>query len=148
MLQKAVIGSVFGMLLLPFLSAQTWTADNGNGTFTNPLFYDEFSDPDMIRVGKDFYLTGTTMHSMPGLPILHSRDLVNWHFVGYAVDRLDLGPAPRIGWTTAKRSMARIFGHRAFATTTARSTSSAMSTDRRRRYFAPLTPRARGRAPE
>ena len=52
---------------------QTWTPDNGNGTFTNPLFYDEFSDPDMIRVGDDFYLTGTTMHSMPGLPVLRSR---------------------------------------------------------------------------
>jgi xylan 1,4-beta-xylosidase len=53
-----VIGSLFGALLLPLLSAQTWTADNGNGTFTNPLFYDEFSDPDMIRVGQDFYLSG------------------------------------------------------------------------------------------
>lgn len=76
--------------------AQTWTADNGNGTFTNPLFFDEFSDPDMIRVGSDFYLTGTTMHSMPGLPILHSRDLVNWEFLSYALDRLDLGPSFRL----------------------------------------------------
>ncbi len=74
----------------------TWMADNGNGTYTNPLFYDEFSDPDMIRVGNDYYLTGTTMHSMPGLPILHSNDLVNWDFVGYAVDKLDLGPAYRL----------------------------------------------------
>jgi beta-xylosidase len=76
--------------------AQTWTADNGNGTFTNPLFFDEFSDPDLIRVGRDFYLTGTTMHSMPGLPVLHSRDLVNWRFLSYALDRLDLGPAFRL----------------------------------------------------
>ena len=74
----------------------TWTADNGNGTFSNPLFYDEFSDCDLIRVGKDFYLTGTTMHSMPGLPILHSRDLVNWRFLAYALDTLDLGPAFRL----------------------------------------------------
>lgn len=74
----------------------TWTADNGNGTFTNPLFYEEFSDPDMIRVGEYFYLTGTTMHSMPGLPILRSRDLVNWEFVAYAMDKLDLGPAYRL----------------------------------------------------
>ena len=55
----------------------SWAADNGNGTYSNPLFYDEFSDPDMIRAGPDYYLTGTTMHTMPGLPILHSRDLVN-----------------------------------------------------------------------
>ena len=67
-------------------TAQTtsWTADNGNGTFTNPLFYDEFSDPDVIRVGDDYYLAGTTMHSVPGLVILHSKDLqiqhLNFHF--------------------------------------------------------------------
>ena len=74
----------------------TWTADNGNGTYTNPLFYDEFSDPDLIRVGNDYYLTGTTMHAMPGLPVLHSKDLVNWEFMSYAMDKLDLGPAYRL----------------------------------------------------
>ena len=76
--------------------ATTWTPDNGNGTFTNPLFYDEFSDPDMIKVGPWFYLTGTTMHTMPGLPVLRSQDLVNWEFVSYATDRLDLGPQFRL----------------------------------------------------
>lgn len=79
-----------------FLNGPTWTSDNGNGTFTNPLFFDEFSDPDMIRVGDDYYLTGTTMHTMPGLPVLHSRDLVNWEFLTYVVDRLDLGPDFRL----------------------------------------------------
>lgn len=79
-----------------YFSAQTWRADNGNGTFTNPIFYDEFSDPDLIRVGNDYYLTGTTMHAMPGLPVLHSRDLVNWEFLSYAVDKLDLGPGYRL----------------------------------------------------
>jgi xylan 1,4-beta-xylosidase len=74
----------------------TWMPDNGNGTYTNPLFYDEFSDPDIIRVGADFYLAGTTMHAMPGLVILHSRDLVNWTFLSYASERLDLGPAYRL----------------------------------------------------
>ncbi len=76
--------------LLPLSSyAQSWTADNGNGTFTNPLFYDEFSDPDIIRVGDDYYLAGTTMHSVPGLVILHSKDLVNWENVSYCFDRFD-----------------------------------------------------------
>ena len=70
-------------------NAQSWTADNGNGTFTNPLFYDEFSDPDVIRVGDDYYLAGTTMHSVPGLVILHSKDLVNWEFASYCFDRFD-----------------------------------------------------------
>jgi beta-xylosidase len=78
------------------LRNQTWVSDNGNGTFTNPLFYDEFSDPDLIRVGDDFYLTGTTMHAMPGLPVLHSKDLVNWELLTYACPRLDLGPAFRL----------------------------------------------------
>jgi len=72
-------------------TAQTtsWTADNGNGTFTNPLFYDEFSDPDILRVGDDYYLAGTTMHAVPGLVILHSKDLVNWENVSYCFDRFD-----------------------------------------------------------
>ena len=74
---------------LSTVSAQSWTADNGNGTFTNPLFYDEFSDPDIIRVGDDYYLAGTTMHSVPGLVILHSKDLVNWENVSYCFDRFD-----------------------------------------------------------
>lgn len=74
----------------------TWTADNGNGTFTNPLFYDEFSDPDLIRVGDWFYMTGTTMHAMPGLPVLRSKDLVNWEFLSYAAPGLDFGPAFRL----------------------------------------------------
>lgn len=78
------------------ISPRTWTSDNGNGTFSNPLFYDEFSDPDLIRVGNDFYLTGTTMHAMPGLPVLHSRDLVNWKLLAYAFERLDLGPGFRL----------------------------------------------------
>ncbi|MDP3431900.1 MAG: family 43 glycosylhydrolase, partial [Bacteroidota bacterium] len=78
------------------LRNKTWTSDNGNGTFTNPLFYDEFSDPDLIRVGDDYYLTGTTMHAMPGLPVLHSKDLVNWEFLTYASDRLDFGPEFRL----------------------------------------------------
>lgn len=84
------------LVLVSQAISQTWTADNGNGTYSNPLFYEEFSDPDMIRVGDDFYLTGTTMHTMPGLPILHSRDLVNWELLGYAAERLDLGPDLRL----------------------------------------------------
>jgi len=71
------------------LAQSSWSADNGNGTFTNPLFYDEFSDPDILRVGDDYYLAGTTMHSVPGLVILHSKDLVNWENISYCFDRFD-----------------------------------------------------------
>ncbi len=72
--------------------ARSWTADNGNGTFTNPILYDEFSDPDIIRVGDKFYLAGTTMHTVPGPVLLESDDLVNWRFLSYCTDRLDFGP--------------------------------------------------------
>ena len=90
-------GLAVACLTLPSpVRAQTWHADNGNGTYTNPLFQDEFSDPDIIRVGDDFYLTGTTMHAMPGLPVLHSTDLVNWELMSYALDKLDLGPEFRL----------------------------------------------------
>lgn len=77
------------MPLIAMAQTKSWSADNGNGTFTNPLMYDEFSDPDIIRVGEDYYLAGTTMHTVPGLVILHSRDLVNWENVSYCFDRFD-----------------------------------------------------------
>lgn len=82
---------LFAMATAMNVAAQqtSWTADNGNGTFTNPLFYDEFSDPDIIRVGDDYYLAGTTMHTVPGLVILHSKDLVNWENISYCFDRFD-----------------------------------------------------------
>src|SRR5689334_21116743 len=94
--KQLAVALLAGIALSGAVSAQTWTADNGDGTFSNPLFYDEFSDPDLIRVGDDFYLTGTTMHSMTSLAVLHSKDLVNWTFVSYAADKLDLGPAFRL----------------------------------------------------
>src|SRR5450631_3478808 len=81
---------------LPPAPAKHWTADNGNGTYSNPLFYGEFEDPDVIRVGADYYLAGTTMHMNPAVEILHSRDLVNWELAGYCAARLDLGPAYRL----------------------------------------------------
>jgi xylan 1,4-beta-xylosidase len=77
-------------------AAQSWTADNGNGTYSNPLFYEEFEDPDVIRVGEDYYLAGTTMHMNPALIVLHSKDLVNWELASYCMERLDFGPAFRL----------------------------------------------------
>ncbi len=73
-----------------------WTADNGNGTYSNPLFYEEFEDPDIIRVGGDYCLAGTTMHMNPAVQLMHSKDLVNWELAGYCMERLDLGPAFRL----------------------------------------------------
>jgi xylan 1,4-beta-xylosidase len=81
---------------LPELAKKHWTADNGNGTYSNPLFYGEFEDPDVIRVGEDYYLAGTTMHMNPAVEIMHSKDLVNWELAGYCTNKLDLGPAYRL----------------------------------------------------
>src|ERR1039457_3044416 len=93
----SILSSIFLLVgTLLEVAAQTWTADNGNGTYSNPLFHDEFADPDIIRVGSDFYLLGSSMHVMPGLAVLHSRDLVNWDFESYALDKLDLGPEYRL----------------------------------------------------
>ena len=73
----------------------TWTSDNENGTYTNPLFYEEFSDPDLIRVGDDYYMTGTTMHAMPGLPVLlpitaHIGQCIEWNCPMVERTRLDV----------------------------------------------------------
>lgn len=93
-MRKILILSMLFMTLMTMNGQQvSWTADNGNGTYTNPLFYDEFSDPDIIRVGDSFYLVGTTMHCNPGLVVLESKDLVNWDFCSYAFDRIDIDDA-------------------------------------------------------
>jgi beta-xylosidase len=86
----------FTLALSVAAEQQAWTPDNGNGSYTNPLFYDELADPDLIRVGEWFYLTGATMHAVPGLPLLRSKDLVNWELLGYAAGELDFGPKYRL----------------------------------------------------
>lgn len=62
--------------------------DQGDGTYTNPVIFADYSDPDLIRVGDDFWMVASSFHCMPGLPILHSTDLVNWTLVNHAVSRL------------------------------------------------------------
>lgn len=65
--------------------SQVWNPDNGDGTYTNPVIYADYSDPDVVAVGEDFYLTASSFNCIPGLPILHSKDLVNWQIIGYAL---------------------------------------------------------------
>lgn len=62
--------------------SKVWVADNGDGTYKNPILHADYSDPDAIRVGDDFYLTASSFNEVPGLPILHSKDLVNWRIIG------------------------------------------------------------------
>ena len=69
-----------------------WEPDLGDGTYRNPVIDADYSDPDVVRVGAEFYLVASSFNVVPGLPILHSRDLVNWTIVGHAAARL---PSPR-----------------------------------------------------
>jgi len=63
-------------------------SDNLNGTFTNPVIFADYPDPDIIRVGADFYMVSSSFHHAPGIPVLRSRDLVNWRVIGHAYQRL------------------------------------------------------------
>lgn len=70
------------------VAADIWIADQGDGTYKNPVLFADYSDPDVIRVGDDFYLTASSFNCVPGLPILHSRDLVNWQIIGHAIQEM------------------------------------------------------------
>ena len=63
-------------------------SDLGNGRFRNPVLFADYSDPDVIRVGDTFYMTASSFNYTPGLPILISKDLVNWEIVNYALDNI------------------------------------------------------------
>ena len=67
--------------------------DQGDGTFKNPILPGDFSDPDVIRVGGDYYFITSTFQYSPGMAVLHSKDLVNWQYLGHCVaDLTELGP--------------------------------------------------------
>src|SRR5215204_776088 len=70
----------------PFVS-KVWKADNGDGTYKNPVLHADYSDPDAVRVGDDFYMTASSFNAAPGLPVLHSKDLVNWRLINYVFKR-------------------------------------------------------------
>ena len=57
--------------------------------YRNPILHMDYSDPDVCRVGEDYYMTASSFNCFPGLPVLHSRDLVNWEPVGAALTAYD-----------------------------------------------------------
>lgn len=67
--------------------SRVWVADNGDGTYKNPIIHADYSDPDAVRVGEDFYMTASSFNAAPGLPILHSKDLVNWRILNHVFTR-------------------------------------------------------------
>jgi beta-xylosidase len=66
-------------------ASRVWSPDNGDGTYSNPIIHADYSDPDVVRVGEDFYMTASSFNAVPGLPILHSKDLVNWRIINHAL---------------------------------------------------------------
>ena len=79
--------TVLPMTMMGQYRSQVWSPDNGDGTYTNPVINADYSDPDVCvgPSGEDYYMTASSFQCTPGLPILHSKDLVNWEIVGYAI---------------------------------------------------------------
>ena len=65
-----------------------WIADLENGNYRNPILYADYSDPDAIRVGDDYFMIASSFCNAPALPLLHSKDLVNWKVVNYVLDKV------------------------------------------------------------
>jgi beta-xylosidase len=77
------------LLLASGLEAQSWIPDLGDGRYRNPVLFADYSDPDVTASsGGDFYMVASSFNCMPGIPVLHSRDLVNWTLIGHVYDRL------------------------------------------------------------
>jgi glycoside hydrolase family 43 len=62
-----------------------WVADLQNGNYRNPVLYADYSDPDAIRVGEDYFMIASSFSNSPALPVLHSKDLVNWKVINYCL---------------------------------------------------------------
>ncbi len=67
------------------MATEVWVPDKGDGTYRNPIIHADYSDPDIVRVGDDFFMTSSSFNSVPALPILHSKDLVNWKIINHAI---------------------------------------------------------------
>lgn len=77
--------AIVGFTAMAQYVSEVWVADRGDGTYRNPILHADYSDPDVCCVGDDFYMTASSFACAPGLPILHSKDLVNWQLVNYAL---------------------------------------------------------------
>ncbi|MBQ2056143.1 MAG: glycoside hydrolase 43 family protein [Bacteroidaceae bacterium] len=90
-MKRKILSGVLAAMCVLSMQAQTnykskvWVSDQGDGTYKNPVLYADYSDPDVIRVGEDYYMTSSSFNCIPGLQILHSKDMVNWEFIGAAV---------------------------------------------------------------
>ena len=81
---------------VPVQTTASLSSDNGDGTYTNPVINADYPDPDIIRVGEDFYMVSSSFVAMPGIPICHSKDLINWRIIGHAYDSITFRPQYRM----------------------------------------------------
>ncbi|MCB0629654.1 MAG: glycoside hydrolase 43 family protein, partial [Lewinella sp.] len=72
-----------------FVYAQVYQPDLGNGKYKNPIIHADYSDPDVVRVGDDFFMVASSFNCVPGLPLLHSKDLVNWSIINNVIQKLE-----------------------------------------------------------
>ncbi|MBX2966330.1 MAG: glycoside hydrolase 43 family protein [Cyclobacteriaceae bacterium] len=86
--QLIILPAVFSLLLTIHSYSQVWISDQGNGTYKSPVLHADYSDPDVCRAGNDFYMTASSFNCVPGLPVLHSKDLMNWTLINYALPKL------------------------------------------------------------
>ncbi|GGH14008.1 glycosyl hydrolase 43 family protein [Sphingobacterium alkalisoli] len=78
-----VTGTVFSQNYV----SSVWSPDLGNGKYKNPIIDADYSDPDVTRVGDDYYMISSSFNHTPGLPVLHSKDMINWKIIGHALQR-------------------------------------------------------------
>jgi beta-xylosidase len=95
MLKLICLLSVIPAITCAQYKSEVWSPDNGDGTYTNPVINADYSDPDVCvgASGEDYYMTASSFNCIPGLPILHSKDLVNWEIIGHALTSLYEGDA-------------------------------------------------------
>ncbi|MEI6947372.1 glycoside hydrolase 43 family protein [Paraflavisolibacter sp. H34] len=87
---RRLLAALLGTLFFQIAPAQGWVADNGDGTYKNPVLYADYSDPDVIRQGDDYYMVASSFTCQPGVPVLHSKDLVNWTLINHVYTSLPL----------------------------------------------------------
>ena len=90
---RVILALLLAVSMIPLPAAASASSDNGDGTYNNPVIYADVPDVDVIRVGDTYYMSSTTMHLSPGVPIMKSKDLVNWEIVNYVYDVMDDGDA-------------------------------------------------------
>ena len=85
-MKKVII--IMTLIVASFISADAFSADQ-KAFYYNPILAGFYPDPSICRVGDDYYLVNSTFAYFPGIPVFHSRDLVNWKLIGHVMDRVE-----------------------------------------------------------